>query len=73
MKKVRKQNTILIIIFIIIIITSLFLTYNEIKTKNNIKTNKETNKENYATIGLYIENKNITKENKQNEKWTLQK
>jgi len=68
MKKRRKQNLILTIIFIIIIITSIFLTYKDITTKDNVKVSKETNKNSLATVGLYVENKNTIKEIKSDEK-----
>ena len=68
MKKRRKQNLILTIIFIIIIITSVFLIYKDITTKDNVKVSKETNKNSLATVGLYVENKNTIKEIKSDEK-----
>lgn len=52
------MNLVLIIAFIIIILISAFITYNEINS-DKIKVEKQkVNNPGIATVGLYVENNN---------------
>ncbi len=55
-------KNIILILFLVIIVASSITIYTEIIKENNIKTT-ESNKEELATVGLYVENQQESETN----------
>lgn len=51
---VKYNKILLIVLFLLIIIGSSVILFKDISSIKNVKTTKELNSENYAKIGVYV-------------------